>query len=168
MTILRPNRALALWLLWSLVSPELCSSRQTGEVEVGNERGGQTPIFSSQGHESENNSAIADEFLVRASKDARRILVVSRLGRRERGMRLHQRRLHNAVERLLIRKRFAREKVIPLIGERVTGRARIEYYIGEQLYWVIELDTNRDFIVECCGRLPEYYPDFRGTPSVRF
>ena len=110
-----------------------------------------------------------DEARLIAREEDRTIMFVSRLGRGERGMRLHERRLHNAVERVTQDGNgWSGQRVVATVGTRVEGQGRIEVYLDGRMYWAFEIRRGRDFPVDCCGEFPEYYPWRKAAPSVKF
>jgi hypothetical protein len=127
-----------------------------------------TPFYT-QGHNSEENSAIFDALHQEAIHSGKPVIIISRLGTGEYGMRLHQRRLHNAVERFTSSgTRYSRDDTMATIGPRVKGKGRIEVYIEGKLRFVSEIGRGKDMIVDCCESFPEYYPEYRGKRVYKF
>ena len=124
------------------------------------------PVVTS-GRSSEENSALLDVVIDLATKAPLDVIVISRLGRGETSRRLHERRLHNAVERLVYQGHgVPRQRVIPAAGERLNGKGRVEVYFCGKLIFISEMERGRDFLVDCCDEFPEYYPWYRGKQRV--
>jgi hypothetical protein len=118
---------------------------------------------------SDGNSRVLDAVRQTAREEDRTILFVSRLGRGERGMRLHRRRLHNAVERVTQDGNgWPGQRVIATVGTRVEGQGRMEVYLDGRLSFVFEMRSGQDFPVDCCDEFPEYYPWRKAEPSLKF
>jgi hypothetical protein len=129
----------------------------------------QSTPFQNRGQDGEGNSATFDALYDEAKRSEKPVIIISRLGTGEYGMRLHERRLHNAVERFTNSgKRYSRDKTVASIGPRVKGKGRIEVYIEGELRFVSEIDRGKDIIVDCCEGFPEYYPEYRGKRMFKF
>jgi hypothetical protein len=88
------------------------------------------------------------------------IIILARLGSRERRSSLNRRRLYNARAYLTeyLRARTS-NTIVTAEGERTTGYARIEVYVGGKLYHVFAVERDADFIVGSCE--PEELDDSR-------
>ena len=112
------------------------------------------------------NSLIFDELAAEIGNAWPTVFIVSHLGKGERLSRLHMRRLHNARERWFHGESKWRNRVIVVAGERVPGPGTVEFYVNGVRRWIVTFNKGDDFYVDCCEAMPEYYPWFRGTPSV--
>ncbi len=88
------------------------------------------------------------------------IIMLARLGSKERGSKLNRRRLYNARAYLTeyLRAR-APDTIVTAEGERTRGYGRIEIYVGGKLYHVFAVERDADFIVGSCE--PEELDDSR-------
>lgn len=79
------------------------------------------------------------------------LIVIARLGDREKNRELNRRRLHN-VRTYLSEYVHARapETILAAEGERVNGYGRIELYVGGKLFHVLTIPRNGDLIVGSC------------------
>lgn len=124
------------------------------------------PLRESNARNSELNSLIFDELAGEIGRDYPSVFIVSHLGKGERLSRLHVRRLHNARERWFYGESNWRNRVMVVAGERVPGPGTVVFYVNGARRWVVTFDKGDDFYVDCCEAMPEYYPWFRGTPTV--
>lgn len=93
----------------------------------------------------EDALALLDTAAVDALTDVKSsIIVIARLGDREKSQKLNQRRLEAAVDRL---KEKARNNVVGATGGRVQGLGRLELYVGGKLLYVIAYPRNG--IIDC-------------------
>jgi hypothetical protein len=94
----------------------------------------------------------------RAGKDS--LIIIAGLGDDERNRKLDWRRLQNARTYLSeYIKASAPGTIILAEGERVAGYARIEIYVGGELFSTLAVNRNRDLIVGSCE--PEEIDDAR-------
>ena len=99
------------------------------------------------GSTCEDALALLDTAALDAMKDPDSyIIVIARLGDRERSTALNQRRLKAVLERLNDK---ARNKVAGASGARVSGSGRVEIYVGGKLLYV--LSYSRNGIIDCRG-----------------
>src|SRR5574341_132531 len=125
--------------------------------------------YKSRGRDSEVNGAILDDLYHEANASDGTVFIISRLGKGERDQRLHERRLHNVIERFTYSgRRFSRAQIVVTIGERVSGKGRAEVYINGRLRFISEIDRGKAIMVYCCEAFPVYYPWYRGKRRILF
>jgi len=121
------------------------------------------------GRDSEFNGFTIDNLYHEAAGSGEPVFIISRLGTGERDQRLHERRLHNVIERFTYSGgRSSRERIVAAAGERNSGKGRIEIYVNGRLRFVSEIDREKDIMVDCCEAFPQYYPWYRGKRLIRF
>ncbi|MCI0525212.1 MAG: hypothetical protein L0Y75_08130 [Acidobacteria bacterium] len=78
------------------------------------------------------------------------IIIIARLGSGERNKALNSRRLHNA--RAFLKEFLRRDEQAILVaeGEKVTGRGRLDFYIGGKLTDSLGMSANEDLYVGTC------------------
>ena len=87
----------------------------------------------------------------RVAGDESLIIMIARLGGRERKRDLNQRRLHNAQTFLTEFGQRAPQTIITAEGERVNGYGRVELYISGKLFHVLLISPNDDLAVGSCS-----------------
>lgn len=107
------------------------------------------------------------------------VIIVARLGKRERRRDLNRRRLHNAKTFLTEFGDRAPQTIVTAEGERVEGYGRVELYAGGKLFRVLTINPNDDLAVGSCSfegkdqctyeREKKLYPclDKKGVSSKR-
>jgi hypothetical protein len=121
--------------------------------------------------DGEYTSYILDHLIARARESRGTIIVISRLGATE-NRRFNQRRLHNALTRLIdYSSGLPPSQVVGAIGLRTPAEGVVEFYLNGTLHYVVSFRKDRDFIVDCCWEdegNPSYYPDFKGRSKYQF
>jgi hypothetical protein len=107
-----------------------------------------------------NNSRVLETVHQGAARD-QLIIVIARPGAGDVRRNLNRRRLHNV---LAYWTRFLKggpgrkpETIILAEAERVSGRGRLEFYVGGKLYEVLDVERNRDLIAGECYPPDESY-----------
>lgn len=116
-----------------------------------------------RGEDGEYNSLLMDAIINETRETGSLIIIISRLGTGDTRANLHRRRLHNAVTRLVeYATPMLRDKVVTAIGERVTGKGKVEFYVNGRLFYVALFKPNADFRMDCCDEVyPNYYPWYK-------
>lgn len=109
----------------------------------------------------ETNAALLDNVKAKFSKDAAgsMIIVVARLGRRERSRELNRRRLFNVKYYLKNHLGLDGERIVTAAGEQSEGYGRVEIYVGGLLLETLVAEPGKDLCVTCCGSYEEFYPE---------
>jgi hypothetical protein len=136
--------------------------------ECASGRGQSEVIMQDQPTGCEYNSAVLDGLAQRTQPDEL-IIVIARLGSRERRPNLNDRRLQNVRTYLteFLRDPTVRrnpKSIILAQGERVQGLGRIEFYISGKLVRALTMRTNADLTGANCAREPHESPC---PPSLR-
>lgn len=86
------------------------------------------------------------------------LIIIARLGDREKQPRLNYRRLYNV--RLKLNKEFGivEKKMVVAEGEEVKGHGRIEFYLSGEMIGTLLVEKNRDICVGCCDPDERFYP----------
>lgn len=126
-------------------------------------------VIKTRGRDSEYNGAILDDLFQGAEALNAFVLIISRLGKGEFNLKLHERRLHNVIERFTYSgSRFTKDRIVAAIGERVASKGRIEFFINGKLRFISEIDRGKDILVDCCEMSSQYYPWYRGKRRLNF
>jgi hypothetical protein len=86
-----------------------------------------------------------------AAGDDGLIIMIARLGARDRKRDLNRRRLHNAQTFLTEFGQRAPQTIITAEGERVPSYGRVELYVGGKLFHVLLINPNDDLAVGSCS-----------------
>jgi hypothetical protein len=126
-------------------------------------------LIKTRGIDSELNGATLDDLFEEAIGLKATVVIISRLGKGEFGVKLHERRLHNVIERFTYSdSRFSKKHIVAAIGERTSSKGRIEFFINGMLRFISEIDRKKDIRVDCCEMFPQYYPWYRGNRRLIF
>lgn len=96
-----------------------------------------------------------------ARTNNQKVFVIAHLGEGEKSLNLSQRRLKDIGAEFNQASPMSRDKIILAEGERVKGQARIDVYLGSELYFVSYIPRNGDFCSLCCDRKGIFYKNNR-------
>jgi hypothetical protein len=98
-----------------------------------------------------NTINIANMKALARTKDER-VFVIAHLGSGEASQYLNARRLRVVGAEFDQNSPMSRDKLILAEGARVKGHARIDVYLGSELYFVSYIPLNGNFCALCCDR----------------
>jgi hypothetical protein len=88
------------------------------------------------------------------------LIIIARLGHREKQLSLNRRRLYNV--RLKLKLINVREdRIITAEGDRVSDFGRLEFYWRGELVGALPVNEGEDICVGCCGPDGRFYPHKR-------
>ena len=152
-----------------LLSPMVIETSSCQELPTNDQLSTNEQPAKTRGTDSELNGATLDDLFHEAEAIKATVVIISRLGKGESSRKLHERRLHNVIERFTYSEsRFSKSRIVPAIGERSSSKGRIEFFINGRLRFISEIDRGKDIRVDCCEMFPQYYPWYRGKPRLIF
>lgn len=96
---------------------------------------------------NETSKTNLDHLALTAGKD-KIIILIGRLGVRERSRALNRKRLHVARGYLENVRNLPRARVVIAEGEKVSGDGRIEVYLDNRLFMIFMFERNKNFAKE--------------------
>lgn len=103
------------------------------------------------------------------TKDRSVLIIVARLGKGELARDLSRRRLHNAWQYQIDRRKVPPQKIVLVEGAGAANSfGRLEFYLDGKMTGSLLIPRNRDFCVDCCEtRDPNYYPEKARVRGVK-
>jgi hypothetical protein len=93
-----------------------------------------------------NESAKANlDWVAQSAGDNQTIIVIARTGTNELTRNLNSKRLQTIRLYLQNMRGISKEKIVTAEGKRVTGKGRVEIYLGGHLFMVFNLVRNKNF-----------------------
>lgn len=109
-------------------------------------------VTKSKGELCESNNSLMDAIAMMLSMDEKALLYVIAHGGTNESQSVIKQRLDHTKVVLLGVKRFDKERIIFATGDKVKGQSKLDFYVGSQLFLVINMKKNRSV----CFLTPDY------------
>jgi hypothetical protein len=100
------------------------------------------------GEDCETTQMVLDFAAVDAGKD-KSIIIIARLGSKERSRQLNRRRLSLPANYLVKTRGFSEKRIVTAEGARAGRVGQVEIYVGGELHTVLKMKRNQDFTTGC-------------------
>jgi hypothetical protein len=95
----------------------------------------------------ELNRAILEQLAYLANREGDNVIIIARLGIKEKSPNLSKRRLMSA--KLKLEHYLSSERIITAQSESISSQARLEFYLKGKLFLVSLVQHNKDICVDC-------------------